>query len=771
MTPAHVPAAAWSRGIGVPYPEAPRKRIDPRLPMIDDGVWGGAPLGGLGAGTIGRTYRGDFARWHLDVGRHHFESLPANQFSVFVKQGGLRQAHVLAPLRPEVLTAWNWDMPVGAGTYHALFPKAWYHYAWDALPVQLTQKQFSPLIPHNYRESSYPVGIFEWTAHNPTDGPLTVGIMLSWQNLLGRFWDARDMDGSNYNAAQGEDGTGVVLARPFDEAAQAWDGTMALAACRESGVDVSYRTRFALDDGAAVWNDFACDGRLDNVDDPTQARARESIAAALAVTFDLAPHETRVAPFALAWDLPVMQFGSGTRWYKRYTRFYGTSGHNAWAIARDALGQYRTWEAAIDAWQQPILDDPARPDWYKCALFNELYFMVDGGTAWENGRVDASTGTARSEYGHFAVLECYDYPFYNTFDVDFYASFARVLLWPELEKGVIRDFAATVPLCDPTPITVEATLQPATRKAAGAVPHDLGGPPEDPWLRVNYYKYQDINIWKDLNSKFVLQVWRDVGLTQDRTLAHDTWPAVVQALDYLRAFDRDGDGLPDHDNAPDQTYDTWTMSGASAYAGSLWLAALEAGIELAKMAGDAAQAGQYREWLAGGKPSFERKLWNGRYYNFDSSGSAHADSIMADQLAGQWYADATWLAPILPADRVRSALRTIFEYNVKRFGSGQMGAVNGMRPDGSVDTSSEQSAEVWPGTNYALAAFMLQRGMSAEAWATAWGVYNVTYNRGFWFRTPEAYDGEGNFRASLYMRPLSVWSMELAIRNVERKKF
>ena len=94
-----------------------------------------------------------------------------------------------------------------------------------------------------------------------------------------------------------------------------------------------------------------------------------------------------------------------------------------------------------------------------------------------------------------------------------------------------------------------------------------------------------------------------------------------------------------------------------------------------------------------------------------------------------------------------------------------MGAVNGVRPDGSVDRSSEQSPEVWVGTTYALAAFMLGRGLDDEAWQTARGAWNVTYNRGLWFRTPEAYDETGNFRASLYLRPLAIWAIEEALRR------
>ena len=94
-----------------------------------------------------------------------------------------------------------------------------------------------------------------------------------------------------------------------------------------------------------------------------------------------------------------------------------------------------------------------------------------------------------------------------------------------------------------------------------------------------------------------------------------------------------------------------------------------------------------------------------------------------------------------------------------------MGAVNGMRPDGTRRPSSEQSAEVWVGTTYALAAFMIGRGLAEEGWATATGAAAVTYGRGLWFRTPEAYDADGNYRASLYLRPLAIWAIEEALER------
>lgn len=769
---AEPPCQAWRRPIGLAYEGVVRPRVE--SPMIDDGPWGGVPLGGLGSGSIGRTHRGDFARWHLDVGTHRFESLAANQFSIFVERGGERRAHVLSTIRPGSLPDWGWDLPIGAGTYHGLFPYAWFDYDWDELPVRILQRQFSPVIPHNYRESSYPVGVFETLVENRSEEPVTVGLMFTWQNLVG-WTSGRDRLGGHRNETVRRDGlTGVVLSGPPDAAGEPWAGSFAIVGRQEAGIVLSTLDRFDVDDGAAVWADFAADGRLDRRTPGPPSAPDEAIAAALAATIELEPGQSRLVPFVLAWDFPITRFGAGTRWHKRYTKYFGTSGGNAWAIAAEGLGCREVWSADIDAWQAPILDDPARPDWYKTAVFNELYFMVDGGTVWTDGEPDMSPTHAAGashtaapsgpdDVGRFAILECFDYPFYNTLDVNFYASFALLQLWPELERAVIGAFVDAVAVDDPAIVEIEWSGLPAPRKRPGASPHDVGGPADDPFLRLNAYRFQNINIWKDLNSKFVLQLWRDGVVLRDAALLRSAWPAAVAAIDHIAAFDRDGDGLPEHDGEPDQTYDTWPMRGPSAYGGSLWLAALTAAIEIGVGVGDADTVARYRDILERGRASFESKLWNGRHYRFDTSGGPSSDSVMADQLAGQWYADATGLGDIAAPDRVDRVLRTIHEMNVLGFGAGEMGAVNGVRQDGTVDDSSEQSSEVWVGTTYALAAFMLGRGLTDEAWQTAWGAYNVTYNRGLWFRTPEAYDEAGNFRASLYLRPLAIWAIEHTI--------
>ncbi|VVC95593.1 unnamed protein product [Leptidea sinapis] len=93
------------------------------------------------------------------------------------------------------------------------------------------------------------------------------------------------------------------------------------------------------------------------------------------------------------------------------------------SIAAYALRNYKNWEKQLAEWQEPILNNSNIPDWLKCALMNELYFVADGGTIW----FDVS-----DEFPE------YDPRMYNTYDVHFYASFALAQLWPNLQESSRR---------------------------------------------------------------------------------------------------------------------------------------------------------------------------------------------------------------------------------------------------------------------------------------------------------------------------------------------
>ncbi|KYC35972.1 bile acid beta-glucosidase [Scytonema hofmannii PCC 7110] len=814
-----MPSCVWSRPIGLGWDTPYTVRY---ASNIDDGPWHGMPLGGFGAGCIGRSSRGDFNLWHIDGGEHVFKNIPACQFSLFESDNSSSKAYALCTKAPEdgTLSDWQWYPASGGGreegesgegdnpkskiqnpkskipstgSYHALYPRSWFVYE-GVFQAQLKSEQFSPIWANNYKETSYPVAVFVWTAQNTTNAPITLSIMLTWQNMVGWFTNAlkspevrvRD-DGSpvyeyrsRLNESQGnfnqlvEKGEyiGCLMSRvKSDKPLTEGDGQWCIATQKHPLVEAHYNTRWnPTGTGEEIWQSFAQNGSLSNYTDETPVTEGEQLGVALALRFTLQPGETIKLPFVLAWDFPVTEFAEGITYYRRYTDFFGVNGENAWAIATAALVEYETWQAQIHAWQTPIIERQDLPDWFKMALFNELYDLTSGGTLW-------SAASKSDPIGQFAVLECLDYRWYESLDVRLYGSFALLILFPELEKAVMRAFARAIPKSDSTPrvigyyYTIGAESPMAVRKVQGATPHDLGAPNEHVWEKTNYTSYQDCNLWKDLGSDFVVQVYRDFLLTgaNDVEFLAECWNAIVQTLDYLKSFDKDGDGIPENSGAPDQTFDDWRLQGVSAYCGGLWLAALEAAIAICEILADsqnnaAIQKSIYEAWLEQARPVYQEKLWNGQYYRLDSQSGS--DVVMADQLCGQFYARLLGLPDIVPPDCAASALKIVYEACFLKFHDGQFGAANGLRPDGSPENpKATHPLEVWTGINFGLAAFLVQMGMKDEAFQLTQAVVSQIYNNGLQFRTPEAITAVGTFRACVYLRAMAIWAVYLAVTS------
>lgn len=330
------------------------------------------------------------------------------------------------------------------------------------------------------------------------------------------------------------------------------------------------------------------------------------------------------------------------------------------------------------------------------------------------------------DVGRFLYLEGVEYIMWCTYDVHFYASYALLALFPKIELNIQRDFAKAVLSEDGRKVKFLAEGNWGIRKVRGAVPHDLGT--HDPWNEMNAYNIHDTSKWKDLNPKFVLQVYRDFSATGDMSFGVDVWPSVRAAMEYMEQFDRDNDGLIENDGFPDQTYDTWTVHGISAYCGGLWLAALQAAAAMALQVGDKFFAEWCKAKYLKAKPVFEEKLWNGSYFNYDSGSSSNSRSIQADQLAGQWYTASSGLPSLFDDAKIRSALQKIFDFNVMKVKGGRMGAVNGMHPNGKVDETCMQSREIWTGVTYGVAATMILAGMEEEAFTTAEGIFTAGWS-------------------------------------------
>jgi hypothetical protein len=132
------------------------------------------PVGGIGAGSYEWTMSGNFRYWFLKSGWMIDDTVWADQFHVFIKQDGKVVVQTLSTDAPPdgSLGSWKWNYPAGKGKYYALFPKSGFSYEDnEAFPVKLAVTQFSPIIAHNYRETSYPVAVYRWIAENPTGRP------------------------------------------------------------------------------------------------------------------------------------------------------------------------------------------------------------------------------------------------------------------------------------------------------------------------------------------------------------------------------------------------------------------------------------------------------------------------------------------------------------------------------------------------------------------------------------------------------------------------
>ncbi len=812
------PQCAFDRPIGEKLTTFGRTKVPTDLDASAEGS--ACPVGGIGAGAVERTMSGNFRYWFWKSGWMVDETVWPDQFHVYIKKGRTVVAQSLSTDRPPEgagLSSWKWNYPAGKGSYFALFPKSGFAYeASPAMPVKLAVTQFSPVIPGNYKETSYPVAVFKWIAQNSGDVPVEVSLMLTWANMVG--WEAKPalpagspdfvwdrLSGGNVSEVVAEDGlTALVFKKKGQniKSGNALSGSICIAAPAIPGkTSITYQAQFnGRGDGAEVWAPFAATGSLSNSSQSSPAADGDLPAGALAVKFKLAPRERLEVPFVVAWDFPFYEFEKGVKYRKKYTDFFAADGLQALAIAREALAKSRDWEKAVDDFQAGITGNPAYPDWLKQALLNELYILPET-SIW-----DAETGL-------HSYLESADYLMYGTFDVDAYC-WHILKLWPELEKRNMEFFAQAVGFEDPAFKVYEYSVVspdeiPADKKSyywspnkvAGMMPHDLGSPRSRPWVVLNAFTWQNGNVWKDLNPKFPLRAYRDFAAwgSKDIEFLKRMFRPSVLALDTLeKRFGDPASHIPLTEGIPDQTYDTWRMKGESAYVSILWLAALKATARMADIL--AAQgparyddidlksaADKYRAWFKTGQEAVAR-LWNekGGHFNID----AHSTDIMTDQLFGAWYANITGLEaegpPVVGRDRLLRTLQTIYDKNLMGFGRGLLGAVNGRTGEGK-QLFTDQGDEVWAGTAYAFASDLILEGQAQKGLEAAYGVYHAVYapyGLNLFFKTPEAYAnpeeprfnnralpyGANVFRAQKYMRPGAVWAVAEALNLRSKAK-
>nr|XP_014270421.1 non-lysosomal glucosylceramidase isoform X1 [Halyomorpha halys] len=619
-------------------------------------------------------------------------------------------------------------------------------------------------------DSSIPGAVFNWTVYNYNSDDRHISITFTFQSGSGLH--SHKANTVSTKTFQETSGLIVVNGVIIEQKINDYPHSYGIATKKQANGSSSYFLYFNPNDsGNDIWKTLKANGELNQFTSTNVSKSdNEEMACAVCYRSCVSSNSSSDYIFSLTWDMPKFSFS--TQALKRfYTKYFGENGDAVPQLSSYCISNYSRWEKEIYNWQKPVLENKSLPNWYKSALFNELYYISDGGTVWTliDNNEELPQHDPRIEYGRFGYLEGHEYRMYNTYDVHFYASCSLISLWPKLQLSVQYDICDAIEKEDKTRTWFLYNGEHGYRKVKDTVPHDLGDPDENPFILINSYQIHDVSTWRDLNLKYVLQVYRDYVLTKDVQYVVDMFPQVVIVMKHSMTWDSDNDGMIENSGYPDQTYDAWVMSGTSAYCGSLWLAALNVTITMANMIGEHDIANELSDTLTKGKHSFEKKLWNGVYYNFDSSGGAHSTSIMADQLCGLWWLHCCNIEQnVFNPTYVQQSLQYIYEKNVCCYFGGSQGAVNGMFPDGKIDRSAVQSEEVWTGVTYALASLLIYEGFIEQGFKTAEGLYDTVYNKsGLAFATPEALYETNSFRAISYMRALSVWSMQMAIESTK----
>ena len=216
---------------------------------------------GLGTGSIGRTHRGDFARWHLEVGTHRHEPVAADGVLAVRRRTGWLAGRRSCPrsVRRSCRRGAGPCRSAAGRTTRSSRERGRRSSPTSLAASALIGEQLSPVIAGDLERSALPVGVFEWWLENPGPDPLTVGLLFTWADPPGAAGPAV----ARPHTVRREDGAlAVAFGDAGADAPAGLRGSLAIAALEADGLELSARTWFDPIDDHELWADFAADGRL-----------------------------------------------------------------------------------------------------------------------------------------------------------------------------------------------------------------------------------------------------------------------------------------------------------------------------------------------------------------------------------------------------------------------------------------------------------------------------------------------------------------------------
>ncbi len=397
----------------------------------------------------------------------------------------------------------------------------------------------------------------------------------------------------------------------------------------------------------------------------------------------LSPGEKQIFKFVLAWFFPNYEHG-----HEYANRF-----KNAADVAHYVLDNHERLAGDTRNWHRTFYEDSTLPHWLLFRLHSTVCNLSTGTCHWwKSGRFWGWEGVGCCEG---TCTHVWNY------------AHALARLFPELERSVreMQDFGQG--------FDSQSGLVGFRSNRAYAADGQCGT---------------------------VLKAYREHIMSADNTFLKRNWPSIKKALEFSIVRDGNDDGLIEI--SQHNTFDI-NFEGANTFVGSLYLAALRAGEEMAKDMKDEDFAKRCRKIFESGKRLTLERLWDGEYFIQEVDLKKYPKfqyekGCLSDQLFGQGWAHHTGLGYIYPPENVKKALQSVWKYNwtpdigpynvnhkpERWFASpGEPGLFTCTWPKTEyIAEGVRYKNEIWTGIEYQVAGHMVWEDMIDEAFAICYGI-------------------------------------------------
>lgn len=619
------------------------------------------PLGGIGTGNVSLGARGELRDWEIFNLPAKGKTLPLTFFAIRCRQAGRQpKVRVLEGPLPAPHTPSHGYHPMVsvAGlprfkgtTFRGQYPFASINFHDPNLPVSVALEAYTPLLPLNPEDSGIPGAILTYTVRNHSDDPIDLTLVGSLTNPVGNLKsdkfgrEAQVEFGRPVNSFHDDDDLrGLLLTNPELAADDLHQGSLALATDHPS---VTYKRSWLRGEWwdylHDFWDDLTDDGLLeDTADDTPGARINT---ASLGLVDRLDAGKSKRFRFVLTWHFPnrpatwdlnmLPGMGIDERDVGIIRNHYAARFEDAWAVA-DYIQR-----------EMPRLDTETRR--FHDALFSSSLPAAVLDAISANIVPARSTTCFWLEDGRFYGWEgCFDDSGCCAGTCTHVWSYAYTIayLFPSLEREMRK---------------IEFNVETADDGSMNF--RSYGTFHESVISGVRAYAAVDGQMGS------ILRAYREWQLSRDDGFLAEIWDGIKRSIGFASAYwDTDGDHVLDA--VQHNTYDI-EFHGPNPLSSIYYLAALRAVEEMARALGEEVLSGRCREAVETGSANLDAMLWNGGYYiqkldDVDAQKYQHGEGCLSDQLLGQLHASLLGLGDLLPAEHVKTALKSIFEHNFKR---------------------------------------------------------------------------------------------------------